>query len=143
MNISTVLVTVAFSLILTACGGGGTSAGTAGDSTLSGIAASGAPMENASLTLTCGDGSTKTATTNSNGSYSVSLANCGAPYVISVTGMIGNTNATLVSVQATAPAPGSTLTVNTTPLTHAIAATLASSGDPLDLATNFATECCR
>ena len=127
---------------LAACGGGGGggSAIGAADPTLIGVAASGAPIANGSLTVTCGDASTKTGTTDANGVYSISLAGCAAPYVVSVTGTIGDAQATLVSVQTTAPAAGASLTVNITPLTNAIAATLASSGDPMDLITNFTAE---
>ena len=127
---------------LAACGGGGSgTAGTPIVPTLDGVAASGAPIPNGALTLTCGDGSTKTTTTDANGAYSLSLANCSAPYVVSVTGTVGDAEVTLVSVQPTAPtAEATSLTVNVTSLTNAIAATLASSGDAIDLVTNYATE---
>ena len=129
--------------VLAACGDGG--GGVTGETavtppTLVGVAASGAPIAGAALTITCSDGTTKTGTTDANGAYSVNVDGCSAPYVISVTGTVGDAQITLVSVQATAPAAGSPLTVNVTPLTHAIAATLASTGDPLDLAANIATE---
>ncbi len=102
---------------------------------ISGVAASGAPIANGTITLTCGDGSTRTTTTDANGAFSVGLANCGAPYVVFATGQVGDTQATLASVLATPPAPGSAAaTVNVTPLTNAIAATLSSTGDPVDLA---------
>ena len=107
---------------------------------LSGVAASGAPMVSAAATLTCGDGTAKTATTDANGAYTFVLTNCPAPFVVSVIGMVGGAQVTLVSVQATAPAANASITVNTTPLTNALAATLASSGDPLDLVNKFATE---
>lgn len=130
-------------LVLAGCGGGGggdASAVSTPDPTLDGVAASGVPMANAAATLTCGDGSTKTATTDANGAYTFILTKCGAPLVISVTGPVADTVDTLVSVQATVPAPGSSVVVNTTSLTHALAATLSSTGDPLDLVNNIAAQ---
>ncbi|MEI8325150.1 MAG: carboxypeptidase-like regulatory domain-containing protein, partial [Betaproteobacteria bacterium] len=109
--------------------------------TLSGIAASGGPITNAAVTLNCSDGSTKTATTDANGAYAISLGTCGAPYVLSVTGVIGDAEETLVSVHPNAMASSdSSFTVNATPLTHALAATVASSGDPLDLIDNYSAQ---
>ncbi len=108
---------------------------------LTGVAASGGPIANGAVAITCGDGSVKAATTDANGAYAVPLGTCGAPYVVSVTGMIGDAEETLVSLHPTALAStDSSLTVNITPLTHALAATIASSGDPLDLVSNFSAE---
>ncbi|MGH8677086.1 MAG: hypothetical protein ACREUQ_01890, partial [Burkholderiales bacterium] len=108
---------------------------------LSGVAASGGAMANATATLTCGDGTTRTTTTDANGAYVFSLSACSVPYVVSVTGLIGDAQETLVSLHATPPSPGeSGITVNTTPLTHALAAVVSSSGDPVDLVVKFATE---
>ena len=108
---------------------------------ISGIAAAGAAIANGTITLTCGDATTRTATSDANGAYSIGLAGCNPPYVVSATGTVGDAEATLVSVYATPPAAGAAaVTVNITPLTHAISATLSSTGDPIDLATNYATE---
>jgi hypothetical protein len=106
---------------------------------ISGVAASGAPMENADVTITCADGSVKTGTSNSVGYFSIDLgAGCPAPYVLVASVSVGDAKQTLVSVQPTA-VQGSA-TVNITPLTHAISATLASNGDPLTLASAIASE---
>ena len=108
---------------------------------ISGVAASGAPIANGNITVTCGDGSTRTTTTDANGVYSIGLANCAAPYVVSVTGNIGDAQELLVSAQATPLAAGSALlTVNVTSLTNAMAASIASSGDPVDLVSNFSAQ---
>jgi hypothetical protein len=149
MNYSLVSKTAAsLSLIglLAACGGGGGNATSSLPSelpaTLTGVAASGAPIAGSTVTLTCSQGTTMTTTTDANGAYSFSLATstCTAPYLITVTGTVGDAQVTLVSVQATTPAAGGSATVNVTPLTHAIAAALSSTGDPIDLANNFGTE---
>ena len=108
---------------------------------ISGVAASGAPIANGDIKLTCGDGSTRTTTTDANGAFSVGLANCSAPYVVSATGNIGDAQESLVSVQANSPASGAaSLIMNVTPLTHAISASIASSGDPFDLVSNFVAQ---
>ncbi len=132
---------LASGLMLAGCGGSSSAPAQVVGPTLGGVAASGAPIPDAAVTLTCGDGSTRATTTDVNGAYSISLAGCVAPFVVSVTGNIAGTQDTLVSVHATPPAAGETsVTVNVTPLTHALAATLASSGDPLDLVSNHAKE---
>lgn len=136
---------VSLAILATAgCGGGG---GTATDTTttttpvtptISGVAASGAPIANASITITCADGTTKTGTADANGAFSITVQGCSGPYVISATGQVGESQQTLVSVQPTTVTDAAT--VNVTPLTNAIAATLASDGDPMSLAANIATE---
>jgi len=107
---------------------------------MSGTAASGAPLANGTVTILCGLGEIKTGTTGTDGSYSVDVTGCKAPYVVTVTATIGETQDTLVSVQPTDPATGSDLVVNVTPITHAIAALVSSTGNPLDLANNFSSE---
>ena len=57
---------------LVACGGG-TSSGSSPSATVSGTAAVGAALANASITLTCKNGS-GSATANSNGAYSATFA---------------------------------------------------------------------
>jgi len=131
-------------VLLAACGGGGggsASVGGATSNTLSGVAAVGAPMASAAIKLTCADGTVKTTTADSNGAYSFTatdIASCQAPYVLSATGQVGDTQDTLVSVLPTTISGSQNL--NITPVTHAIAATLASNGDPLKLVDSIATE---
>lgn len=106
---------------------------------ITGVAASGAPIENGDVEITCADGSIKSGTTDSKGAFSIDVsAGCPAPYVLVVSNTVGDAKQTLVSVQPTA-VQGST-TVNITPLTHAIAATLATNGDPLTLASAISSE---
>ena len=119
-------------------GGQGTSGATA-PPTLNGVAATGAPLSNTAMTLTCGDGSTKTATADDNGAYSISLLACSPPFVVIATGLVNDSQETLCSVEVNAPS-APTVTANTTPLTNALCALLSSTGDPLNLAASYAAE---
>ena len=91
--------------LLAACGGGNSS-GSAPSATVSGTAAVGAPMANASITLSCKSGASS-ATANSNGAYTATFAFDG-PCVITAT----NGTATLHSFASGAG------TYNVTPLTE-------------------------
>ena len=125
------------SAVLVACGGsGGVSTIT---STFSGTAAIGAPIADGTVTVIDATGSTVgTATTGADGSYTLDFNpnNFTAPFVIKVVGSVGDAEETLVSVQPTA----STSVINITPITNAISALMSSTGNPLDLLTNIATE---
>ena len=130
---------------LTACSDkpSGSSAASSSTASVTGVAASGAPIIDGIVTLTCsgaGEAAKTVAPNASTGAFTFTLDNCTAPYVLSVVGTIGNSQGTLVSVLAAAPDAGVTATANITPLTNAIAALLASSGDPLDLIANISTE---
>lgn len=123
---------------LAGCGGGGggstaASPATPSTTTLSGVAATGAPIPAAQVVLTDATGATRSGTTGTDGSYTFDITGLAAPFVIKVSGTVGDKTVNLVSVQDTTPTAGSTLTVNVTPLTHAIAAALAPSGDPQTL----------
>jgi len=128
-------------LLLAGCGGGGGSSAPASSGPLmTGTAASGAPIANGTVTITCNDGTTRTGTTGTDGSFSVDISGCDAPYVVAVTGPIGDTRDTLISVQPTGPAAGGNLTVNVNHITHAMAALAASNGDPFELVRNYPSE---
>lgn len=124
--------------VVASCGGGGSSLVSSVGSTLGGVAASGAPIANATIVITCADGTTKTGTANASGEYSIDVSGCTAPLVISATGQVGEAEQTLVSVYPSAVSGAAT--ANVTPITNAIAATLASDGNPLTLAASIATE---
>ncbi len=128
-------------LALQGCGGGGGSAATssAPTSTFSGVAATGAPLAGASVVVTDASGATVgTTTTASDGSYALSFDPTAytAPFVITASGSIGEAQESLVSVQSTT----ASATVNVTPITHAIAALMSTTGNPLDLVANSATD---
>lgn len=131
-------------LLLSGCGGGGSSSSTSTSSsgttsTISGVAASGAPLANANVTVTCSDGSTQNGTTNDKGEFTITLgASCAAPYVLVAKSESGDGVQSLVSVFP--DVISGSARANITPLTHAISATLASDGNPLTLASNIATE---
>lgn len=123
---------------LVACGGGG-GGSSATSSTFSGFAGIGAPISGGTVTVIDSTGATVgTATTAADGSYTLSFnpANFTAPFVLKVTGNVGEAVETLVSVQPTT----ATSVINITPITHAISALLSSTGNPVDLITNIATE---
>ena len=134
--------------LITACGGGsgGSAAGGGGGTpasttaTISGVAATGAPMAGATITLTDKLGATKTTSTDASGNYSMDVTGLTAPFAIVSHGVVGDGGATLVSVLPTAPSAGQTATANITPLTHTLAAAVDSTGDPLHLAANVTTE---
>jgi hypothetical protein len=123
-------------LTIYGCGGGGSSAAS---TTFSGTAATGAPFVGASVVVTDATGATAgTATTADDGSYTLNFdpTKFTAPFVVTVTGTVGNAEEKLVSVQPTS----SSSTVNITPITHAIAALMSGTGNPLDLVANIATD---
>lgn len=97
----------ALTLALAACGGGGgDSTGSASSSAgsqagqLSGVAASGAPLANATITAIDSQGKTCQTTSNASGQYQLSLAQCpNAPYLLTASGLQGdNTSVSLHSV---------------------------------------------
>jgi hypothetical protein len=99
---------------------------------VTGTAAVGAPLANATVSLLCGKGGKATnATTSAQGTYTMSLgSDCVAPYFLKVTGVeVVSTPPTVtasVTLYAFADAAGN---INITPLTH-IAASVAAGGDP-------------
>jgi hypothetical protein len=106
---------------------------------LTGTVAVGSPLSGAAVTIVDATGATAaTATADAQGNYAAAFdpAHFSAPYVITATGDVGDASTTLVSVE---PSPG-TANVNVTPVTNAIAATLSSSGNPLDLSTHITAE---
>jgi hypothetical protein len=133
------LLATCSSLVLLGCGGGSSSSSSSSGGTISGVAATGAPLENANITITCADGSIKTGTANSSGQFSVDIGTgCPAPYVLEASVEQADGEQKLVSVHS--DAVSGSATVNITPLTHAISATLASDGNPFTLAANIASE---
>jgi hypothetical protein len=102
--------------------------------TIKGVAASGAPMAGSTIVLTDATGKTVTATADETGAFTLDASGLVAPFVVVATGTVGESVVSLVSMQATS----SSSTVNVTPITHAIAATLAPGGDPLALVSNTA-----
>ncbi|MBU3556831.1 hypothetical protein ICN18_04230 [Polynucleobacter sp. Ross1-W9] len=127
-------------LTLTACGGGGgssSSSSTPGSSSVSGVAATGAPLSGALILLTDKNGKTANTTANEDGTYSIDVTGLTAPFVIVATGAVGDAQTTQASIVSDAPAAGSSSTANINPLTNAIATLLSSGSDPAALSSNL------
>jgi hypothetical protein len=103
---------------------------------LSGVAAVGAPIAGATVTVI--DASTSTTnpasvTTNANGAYTIDITGLQAPLTIQVIGSVAGVPQNLVSVLVSVAAGANT--ANVTPLTNAIAALIAPGGNPSALLT--------
>ena len=122
------------SAALVACGGGGGNAPPAASNTsIAGVAATGQAMAGATITIKDANGVSATKTADAAGSYTFDVTNLTAPFVITATLQVGDTQLTLTSMLAEKPAAGSTGTANVTPLTNAMAALLAPNGNPEEL----------
>jgi len=96
-SISMLILVTSFLMFLAGCGGGGGGA-SAGPSTVSGVAAAGAPIIG-SVTLkdSASSPNTKTATIAADGSFSIDVSGLTPPFILKATGTIGNTAYTLYS----------------------------------------------
>lgn len=111
------------------------------DSTkLVGIAAMGAPLADASVMAVDSTGKFRKTTANKMGGYALDITGMTAPFVVVASGQFSDGSATVTSVLITAPTGTTPAVVNITPLTHALAAALDSTGDPMHLVTHFTTE---
>lgn len=107
----------AAALLASACGGGGGDAPAPSSVTLSGYAAVGLALPNATVDIKCATG-TATASTIASGFYTQNLSNAALPCVLKVTSSDGLT--TLHSVAA--GTGGGTVVANITPLTELVMA---------------------
>lgn len=125
MNYAKALSAVLITLILvalTACGGGG-SISSSGANTVSGVAATGAPIMG-TVTMKDKNGLQRgPVATDTNGNFSVDVTGLKAPFILKIVESTGNPPTTLFSV---ATAAG---TANINPLTH-LALQLAANSDP-------------
>jgi hypothetical protein len=88
---------------------------------VSGVAATGAAMQGATVTLTDASGKSASCPADATtGSFQCDVTGLTAPFVLAATGNVADSQATLISLSATA----GTQTINITPLTNAIAATI-------------------
>ncbi|WP_374512163.1 hypothetical protein [Niveibacterium sp.] len=124
------LVASAVLFALAGCGGGGGSDTTPVTpppppvtTTLSGVVAAGAPIASAAVTIKDAAGTTKNATAQSNGSYSLDVSGLKAPFVIEASGVLAGNQVVLHSVLPSVTA-GTSATANVTPLTEALVATV-------------------
>ncbi|MFM1906332.1 MAG: hypothetical protein RLZZ591_9 [Pseudomonadota bacterium] len=119
-------------LTLAGCGGGSSSSiDTATPvASLSGVAAVGAALAGATVTLKDAAGATLTTISDAGGAYSFAdVSGMTAPFMIQAVGSAGGIDYTLYSALETAPAAGVSGVVNVTPATHAVVAQ-ATGGDP-------------
>lgn len=134
-DITKASIAASLSLALIACGGGGGSSSSTASSTptdsssssLSGIAATGAPLAGAIITAYDSTGATVGSTTaDANGAYTlpVDISKFKAPFTVQAQGTVGEGSTTIYSLASTAG------TVNVNQVTNAIAASLSSTGDP-------------
>jgi hypothetical protein len=114
-------------------GGGGSSAPATSTpvtaATVSGTVAYGAAMSGANVTLTDANGAVKTTTAAADGSYSFDVTGLTAPFLLTASGISGDTLKTYSALLATAPAAGVVANVNVTPLSDAIVAMASSTGN--------------
>jgi hypothetical protein len=133
---------VSLSILLAACGGGGGSTSSSPTPvTVSGVAATGAAFTNAVITVVDKTGATvgtSSTPVGADGLYTITLsADAVAPFVLTAsrTSADGAVESLVSMIPSTL---GASATVNITPVTNLIASRLASSGDPLKLATELA-----
>jgi hypothetical protein len=106
---------------MTGCGGSGADNSTTNKASLNGVAAVGAPLANAVVTIKDANDKTSSTTTSSTGNYSFGdLTGFVAPLLIQATGTAGGTEYVLHSVLDAVPAQGVTGTLNTNPASDAI-----------------------
>lgn len=119
-------------LLLQGCGGDSGGGNTANTSpTITGTAAYGAPMAQASVTLLDAQGTQRTATAGDDGSYTIDATGLKAPFLITASMVSGDTTLTYSAIGTTVPTQGAVATVNLTPLTTAIVTLASSTGsDP-------------
>ncbi len=104
-------------LVLAGCDSDSTPTTAEPATTLSGTAATGAPLAGAGLVIRCGSGVSRTTTTSGTGSFSVSVPTSSLPCALRATPAGGGT-----ALHAVTTGSGGSLTVNVTPLTDLIAA---------------------
>ena len=124
-------------LALTACHDGDDAEAEAPAATmLTGVAAVGAPLANASVTVSDADAATPDVTTTAaaNGSYSADVSSLKAPLLVKASGTHDGA-ATIHWAVVPSVTASSVNTANVTPLTTAVAALVAPAGDPQALST--------
>jgi hypothetical protein len=121
-GLATLGLAAAISALLTACGGGdGNSGNSAASVNATGTAAIGSPIVNGAVELKCASGATASATTGTDGSWSVSLKATDYPCAARISGGQANGAPLASALHSVAAAPGTT---NITPLTDLIVGVL-------------------
>lgn len=128
-----VLAALATAALVAACGGGdddSTATPSAATVALSGTAATGAAIANATVSAIDATGATVTATTGTDGKFTINVAEAAAPYALRITDAAGKT------WYSYAPAAG---TANITPLTTLALAEAAANQPLADVLSAWAT----
>lgn len=100
---------------------------------LAGVAAVGAPLAGATVTLVDAAGTTKTATADAEGAYTFDdVGAMTVPILLKASGVVGGEEQTIYSALDEKPTSGETAVLNATPMTNAVVAQL-SDGDPAKL----------
>lgn len=130
-------VLLSFTVLLAGCfGGSGGSSSSGGGSTLSGLAATGAPVSNGTVEVKGKNGTIVSTTTDSTGAYGVDVASLNPPFLILVTTPTGEK---LISIASERDLEEGNK-VNVTPLSHAIVANVFELKDADSLFEDFETE---
>ena len=135
-----VAAAASLSLLLVACSGGPDdppAAAAPAPTMLVGVAATGAPMAGARISVVDADASTTdpaAVTAAADGSFSINVSGLKAPLVIQAAGLVDGLQTSLVAVVPQLDAQTDN-TANVTPLTHAVASLMAPAGDAIALAT--------
>jgi hypothetical protein len=125
-------------VLLAGCGGGGgrgqPDPGPDPTVTLIGTAAAGSPLAGGTLRVIDSHGKTQVlaGTIGDDGTYSLDVTGLTPPLLVVAEGRIGESTGELVAVEPTGVSSG-TLTVNVTPMTHAIASLVEPGGNPRNL----------
>ena len=119
------------------CGGGSSGSGSSSTAavtatSVSGTVASGSAVAGATVTLIDATGTQATTTSDSQGTYTISVKGMTPPFAIVATDAAG-LSAPLISVLAKLPNGTAPAVANVTTLTTAVAAMLTASGNPADL----------
>ncbi len=125
------------SLLITAVGCSGPSGSSLSrGSTLSGVAATGAPISGGAVGVKGADGDIAEGTTNSDGTYSIDIGALTGPFLIRVISPTGEKYISVASQSDLAAGKK----VNITPLTHTIVANVFGNSDADELFENFESE---
>lgn len=132
-------IALAVAALITGCGGGdsATTPAVPAATVLKGVAATGAAMAGASVTVVDGDAGTvdpAAVTTAADGSFAIDVSALKAPFVVLASGLVDGVATRIVAVVPSVNANADN-TTNVTPLTNAVAALVAPGGDPQALLT--------
>lgn len=123
-------------LQLVSCSGSGPAGSSSASNTISGIAATGAPISGGEIKVKGANGQVVSTTTLSNGSYSANISVLDEPYLVQVTAPSGEKYISVASQSALAEGKK----VNVTPLTHSIVSNVFGSANGDQIFSNFQSE---